>query len=1119
MAVTLRAMTPDDYKAFSTEVRSVSSKQGNAILDDVLDSARLFGYRSERDSVTQSVNRDNMRGYIKLAYPVVNRILSMNGSLLAKILGVSSSEIKDVMDGTLVYSIDDGFLTYANQLEDDANILVGGEYIKYLIDNFDLEEALYQEAWAIISVQIKSRVVPREVGKVVHEKVENAIPIAGGFYFVLKPDIDPTTIFKRKRTAEEVQKNIETDYFGKATTRFTYLINLETKDTLYGMLNYYIAVSPPGMRPKIDNRDDPMTKAYTKLITVQQKLLADRHSMQNSTFIALYKELDAAVVEIQSAAKNLTNNQAVSAIEKLKGKQGQIRGCNLGKRIDYSARSAVVVAPYTSITKIKVPKPMLVKVYKYHLLPYLHDYNWQLGTTQKDVDAMVKILEKEGILDRVPVVLGRQPTLHRQSLQAFWAEPWDENAIGVSPLPCPAFNMDFDGDTGHVRVPLSEESIDEVSKLMLTSQNVYLAKTGECTLVPRQDMLYGLYQCTRSTYALGKSVADCDTYGVARRLVIQHKVKVWDTVTVKGKPIIAGYAAFKSCFPKPDSIEIVEVTSKTIMKYTNLLLETCNNKSFIKSTDSMVELGFRVARLYMQSLSLIREQKKVPAYDEALNNFNKDTAEIEYLYSIGMEDTETYNLEYSKHLEKLQKTMEDNIKEKLGEDTAYWQMSASGARGNKGNLIQMFSYKGRIAASATETINVVVENSYASALQPIEGMIAAYGGRKGQIDKSLKTGDTGYAMRRIWHTTQGWIITNEDCGTDDGLTLTKNDLAQFFKDKSEIEEMFAYFIEGRYEVGSNVMIDKKRAEQIAKNRNSIKIRSPLTCKNPCCAKCYGSDPSTHQLVVKGMPIGLVAAQSIGEPGTQLTMKQFQKGGVAGRGDVTSNFDRLENYISLTDLPNKLKQGKPTTYEPIAWADGNVTYEHKGHHFVVKIGDSKKTCLVPDTANLKPNVKKGEGICASERHGDYYIREIEDIMGEMEAKKYLVLQLFNLYKDECKIVLKHFETLVAAMTHYMILETDRPDLKVGQYYDRRKMLQGDLSNTRYRETLLSVNDVPTKSSRALATIEMEDIKEGIARANVLHLEDELEDPIQRIILGLPVHLGSYYPEYLAERRLL
>ena len=1129
MGLKFSAMTPKDFRELGGEVRTSDTKDSYEALKAGLDSCKLFGNASVSGEEDTSLARDNRRAYIKLNKPVFNYVLARSdGALIRKILGIPKKDMDMILSYTAAWSEELGCLVKIDELEEHESLLCGAELIKKWIDDFDLDEAIRDEFTNIIIESCgKEGHTLDEFGEL--NKEGKGYALAGGYY--IDPSPTAQSIMKRNHTLSEVTDYIKYTYFKTDESRLTFLFNMNGKEALYGMLQEYVVVLPPGMRPSIQKRNDYLTKAYSKIIKANQELaLLKGGDLTHEVQRAKYKALDTAVSKLQY--KTDPNKQQVKSIlERMKGKKGQIRGLNLGKRQDYSGRSTVIINPFLSLNKIKIPKEMLPKLYRYHILPYVQDKQvFNIISPSNDADSL-RILEEEGILEKVPAILGRQPTLHKHGLQAFWAEPTDAHAIEVTPLVCPAYNMDFDGDTGHVEVPLSPEAIKEVRELLLTTQNLYLPKTGECTICPRQDMLYGLYMCTRDSYTLSNPVGTFSSYAAVREAVIMHKVKVYDTVIVSGEKILAGRAAFKSCFPngmfaqegkEPTNgkLNVVQINSKTIKRYVDALL-TRSNKEFIAAIDSLVELGFKIARIYAPSMSLLRELESTTeaakSYDSAMEKFHESMKEENDLYDLGLEDKTTYNMEFDAKFEEAEKTMKAGLKDKLGEDNGYWLLADSGARGSVDNLAQIFAYKGRIQKSATETFNTVIENSCVSQLNPLEHFITAYGGRKGQSDKSLKTGDTGYAMRKMWHASNSYTITSDDCGTKEGITITKGDIAQFTEDKQEVDDTFKLIIKGRFIAESNIFITKEKAEEYTKNLDSITIRSPLTCKNPCCKKCYGEDPSTNDDAVIGLPIGFIAAQSIGEPGTQLTMKQFQKGGVAGKGDVTSNFDRMNNYISCSSLRNMSKKGKYPTYDPVAWADGPV---HEVSCDIVNkritIGDNKKiNVILPQEAVIKKVAVKGEGLCM--KRGDYDINEVWEYCGIKQAQLYLVYALYNIYKSECKIISKHFEVLVASMTRHMIISTNRSDLKVGQYHTTKELYRGNLEGTEYVSRILGVKTLPLVSQSALSNIIFENICKGLSKAVLLGTEEPLEDPLPRMAMGLPTKAGTYYPDFMSERK--
>lgn len=1126
MGIKFSAMTKRDFSDLGGVIKVSYTKDSYDMLQNSLDSSSIFGEMDERGSDIISGKRDNMRAYIKLCKPVFNFVLGRSGlSLTAKILGIPAEDMKDVVNFEKVWPTwEEPYVLHKfSELLPGEDFLCGPELVKKWIDDFDIDAAIADcFRKIIIAAGGKAGCELDDFGEL--NKDHRGIPLMGGYY------LDPTNnpdVMKGSNKIEGVTKYIEEEYLKSDETRLTFLINMSSKDNLYGAVQDSIVVIPPGMRPNLDKSRHVWTKAYARVIKASQELeIASMGEMSTDIFKIKYKKLNEAVYNLQYKT-DPKNKKVYSILEKMKGKHGQIRALNLGKRQDYSGRSAVIINPFLSLNKIRIPKKMLPKLYRYHIMKCVNsDQAVNLLSQSKD-DVCLKILQDNNILNTVPVILGRQPTLHKHGMQAFWAEPTDARAIEVTPLVCPAYNMDFDGDTGHVEVPLSQEAIKEVRDLILTTQNLYMPATGECAICPRQDMLYGLYMCTRSTYSVSSPKMSCSSYAEVRELVINHALKVYDTVNVSGEVELAGRIAFKSCFPKgmfgatPNKLDVVEINSKTIKRYVNSLLSK-PNPVFIATIDSLVELGFKIARLYTASISLAKrlnsDTEKALAYDQALAKFHESMKEEDELYDLGLEDASTYNLEFDQHFAEMEESMKQGIADKLGQDSGYWIMADSGARGNTSNLVQMFAYKGRIKKNDMESFNAIIENSCVTQLTSLEHFMSAYGGRQGQIDKSLKTGDTGYAMRQLWHATSKYVITSDDCGTTEGITITKSDIAQFSEDEKEVDKIFKKIIVGRFQAKSSLYITESNADNMVKTMDKITIRSPLTCKNPCCRKCYGSDPSTNDDAVIGLPIGFIAAHSIGEPGTQLVMKEFQKGGVASAGGVASNFDRMNNYIHCTSLAKRSAQGRYPTYDPIAWEDGEVCEQSAGalhkRVFIKEFG-SKRSVILPKDAVVKATAVKGEGLCL--KRGDYDINEVQKYCGIERAQIYLVHVLYHIYKTERDICSKHFEVLVASMTQHMIIETDRKDLKPGQYYTTKELLSGPTDKTRYVTRLIGVKQLPLIASNALSNIIFEDISRGLSKAILLERDEPLDDPLPRMAMGLSPKAGTYYKNFMTERK--
>lgn len=1171
MDAKFHALTVDDISTIGPTVKSNTDVDAYDLLDN-----NYFVDDYSASSILQSLSSMHTRKVITLAVPTFNHVLGRsNGALLQKMLGVKKDLWDNIVSMKVVLDLDSLEFIKTDFAYDGGEYLYGAEIAEYLINKMDVDEEILKCLHDCFNNFLKMGSDSKDF-VVIDKNANSGIKLAGGYYahFEMK---DLAANLKRGYCAENLEQDFVNTLLKNGDTRFSYLINMnKDKSGLFGMLNYFIVVIPQEMRPKIDNQEHRLTKRYTSVLRANYEMRTVLNSKNPKERAPKYLALEHAVSKLQYKVQGTSPNvkpDDLALLERIKSKKGQIRMRNLGKRQDYSGRAVVCINPYLPLDVIRIPKSMLPKLLEYHILPYLakniknnnndisHDNHvanvydkLKLGNLS-DPDAraeMLRIIEEEELLDKVPIVLGRQPTLHKQSLQGFHIEMSDLQAIEVNPLVCPAFNMDFDGDQGHVEVPLSPESIKEVNDLVLTTQNLFLPKTGECTTEPRQDMLYGLYLCTRDSYTIGKPVGTYGYLSEVRDAVITHKVSVSDTVQVLNyPPLIAGEAAFMACFPKGDVIPrgatpsgeqlcVCEITKKTITKYVEHLLRIDSSgnfvhkigtkrasvETFVGAINALVELGFKVARLYPPNLSLLAEDIKIPEYDESINKFYNSMTDIDLVYNLGLETSDNYKIVFNENLDKLNSIRKDNIMRKLGPDSGYVLLSDSGARGSKDNLLQAFSIKGQVKKNSTESFDALLVNSYSSQLTPMEHNVAAYGGRQGQIDKSLKTGDTGYAMRLMWHASQGMVITCDDCSTTKGITISKKELVVFSsndesdKIQEEVREIFEHAIQGRYRIGSNKIITAKEAKQWATDPNidSVEIRSPLTCNKPCCKKCYGIEWSTHKPAVVGVPIGIIAAQSVGEPGTQLTLKQFQKGGVAGKAEVTSAFDKVNNYINIANLAELNKKGRYPGYDPLAWATGKVI-ETPASDISMKIvsieGNKKKKLTLPKDVVLKDYAVKGQGL--SYKHGDYNLREVLEYSGIVAAQQYLIFKLYSLYKSEIQIKMIHFEVLAASMTRYMIVSTDRDDLMVGQYATAQELYRGNIKNTEYIPRLIGVKKLPNASHEALDAIIMESQVEGLSRVCLLGMSDTLTKPLNRMILSKTIVDGSARKGYIENRR--
>lgn len=1104
-SITLKPMTEEDYKNSGGQVTQGFSKNIRVTLDHGLNSTKIFGDKGFLTEDKQTAERDNVRAYIPLQKPYVNFVLAgSRGTRLQRILGISARLLDDIMKFEIVWSISRQDYVTVDEIDDPNDMLANAEILKMLIDKFDIEEGIKYAFRKKIAKKFiyKAESPYLEVGDIV--KGNGEYHLLGDWYLNPRRDanwLDKLEDFMHKECIAKAPMDNE----------LAFLLNMKNKDFLNGCISEFITVTPPNMRPSMAMGQDTCTIKYAEVITandiLKNTLQADAQPFE---IIERYKVLLKKIKELLFVS-DPKNHNYVSFAEKLKGKKALIRGGMLSKRADYSGRSVIVVNPKLSIDQCGIPKEMIPKLFRYHHLKNIPSPNLNRIRERSDEDN-VRDIVKYGILDRVPIALNRQPTLHTLSYRAFFPIVSSSKAIELHPLVCPGYNADFDGDTMGCHVPLSDDAINEMTNLMLATRCLFVPASGKPTIVPRQEIVYGLNVATKE-YVSNPTPKVFKTVDEVAELVMQHKLKVYETITVGSKVDTAGSFAFRWTLPEELRGDVITVTKKTINNYINELLRF-STEQYKLTIDRMVQLGFRLAKLYAPTVTILNDLN-----DEFLKDpfkeFHKNMEEVTKLYQLGLEDEDTFNFKYGEELEKVNNEMKVRIKEGLGPDNGYLQLVESGARGDINNLIQIYGFKGRIKKSDCESFNAVIENSFAKQLYPLEHLISAYGTRSGMIDKVQKTGDTGYADRLMFDGAADCIITSMDCGTKEGIPIRKSDISRFIKSEDDnntdkINNQMFDIILGRYEAGTDKYIDREYAEHLIANYEVVTIRSPLTCKNPTCSKCYGKDLSIQGKAVVGLPIGYLAGQSIGEPGTQLTMRTFHKGGVAGKANVTSDFDRINAFIHVSDIRKKFD-----TYDPVAWTTGNV-FEVKldNESKYVTIGNDKRKIKLPNSAILKPSVEKGEGICMVE--GDHYVKEVVDYAGIEEAQIYLLYLLYTTYIGKAEINIKHFETLISAMVLHHIVRTDRDDLKVGCLYNRIELLRGDISGTEFTSNIYGCKQIQLLKDSALNNIALENVTLGLARATALGTTDNLDTSMARLMLGMAPKLGTYYPNYIQNR---
>ncbi len=626
----------------------------------------------------------------------------------------------------------------------------------------------------------------------------------------------------------------------------------------------------------------------------------------------------------KSNAVRNNNRPLKSLSDMLKGKSGRFRQNLLGKRVDYSGRSVIVVGPELKMHECGLPKEMAVELYKPFIIRRLIErgYVKTVKSAKKVVDRRDQVVWEvlENVIDGHPVMLNRAPTLHRLGIQAFQPVLIEEKAIRLHPLACTAFNADFDGDQMAVHLPLSHDAVLEASVLMLGSHNIMSPASGGPIAVPSQDMILGLYYLTKpanNKKGEGKTFANMDEVLVAfdqGQLDLHAKINVRvDVINEEGelvKEVVktsTGRVIFNQIVP-----EELGFMNKTLGKKElrgligdiHGIVGTSRTAAFL---DEMKKLGYENATLGGLSFSLddiIIPDEKAKLIDGAKD----EVTDIQGRYEMGfITDNERYNQvidKWTSTTNRVSETLFTALAEDRDGFNPVFMMADSGARGSKEQIRQLGGMRGLMAKpqkSSMQQGNEVIENpilsSFKEGLSVLEYFISTHGARKGLADTALKTADAGYLTRRLVDVSQDVIITEDDCGTLRGIKMAA------LKDNEDIIERLEDRIIGRFSLHdvhdpitddliceANQMIDESVAKKIAETSiEEVDIRSVLTCETGrgVCAKCYGRDLARGTVVEKGEAVGVIAAQSIGEPGTQLTLRTFHVGGTASRLEADS----------------------------------------------------------------------------------------------------------------------------------------------------------------------------------------------------------------------------------------
>ncbi|MGN1298366.1 MAG: DNA-directed RNA polymerase subunit beta' [Candidatus Scatovivens sp.] len=845
------------------------------------------------------------------------------------------------------------------------------------------------------------------------------------------------------------------------------------------------------------------------------------------------------------------NRPLKSLSDMLKGKQGRFRQNLLGKRVDYSGRSVIVVGPELKIYQCGLPKEMAVELFKPFVMKELVSRG--IAHNIKNAKRMVEKLRPEvwDILEEViqdhPVMLNRAPTLHRLGIQAFQPILVEGRAIKLHPLVCTAFNADFDGDQMAVHVPLTPEAQAEARYLMLSVNNLLKPQDGKPVTVPTQDMILGAYYLTvqiDGEKGEGMYFKDEDEALMAYQngdVSLHCKVKIRRQKEINGElktktiETTVGRLIYNQGIPQdlgfvdrsdPEKAFDLEIDFPVIKKNLGKIVANCINVHGLSKTAEVLDYikatGYKYSTRAAITVSVadvaVPEAKK-----EILAEADKKVENILRSHARGMTTEEDRYNEIIKIWEKATNDVTEAMKDNFDELNPIYMMAQSGARGNMNQLRQIAGMRGLMANTSGKAVEIPIKSCFREGLDALEYFISSHGARKGLADTALRTADSGYLTRRLVDVAQDIIIREEDCGTTEGIEI------EDIKDGKQILEKLEERLIGRYpleeiknpETGEiladrDTLITEKIAKKIVDSGiTKVKIRSILgcKCKHGACSKCYGIGLATREKVNIGESVGIIAAQSIGEPGTQLTMRTFHTGGVAG-GDITQGLPRVEELFEARN---------PKGVAKIAEISGKIKIEdNKKRKEVTVVGkDDSRTYVISFGSKLR--VKDGDFVEAGEQltEGSINPNELLAIKGPEGVYNYIISEVQKVYRNQgVDINDKHIEVIARQMLRKVRIE-DSGDtdfypaalVDIIEFAEKNeKMISEGKKPATGKRVLLGITKASLATESFLSAASFQETTKVLTEAAIKGKVDSLLGLKENVIIGKLIPAGTGLKKY-------
>ena len=855
------------------------------------------------------------------------------------------------------------------------------------------------------------------------------------------------------------------------------------------------------------------------------------------------------------------NNRALKSLsDMLKGKQGRFRQNLLGKRVDYSGRSVIVVGPELKMYQCGLPKEMALELFKPFVMKILVENNaaGNIKAARKAVErAKPEVWDAlEKVIKGHPVLLNRAPTLHRLGIQAFEPVLVEGRALKLHPLACTAFNADFDGDQMAVHVPLSAEAQAEARFLMLASNNLLKPSDGRPVTVPTQDMVLGSYYLTLDKDGEpgeGKIFRDCDEAIMAydAKVVSLHaKIKVRRTLEINGvmKTGLVDTTVGRIIFnrPIPQDLGFVDRTNpendlkfeidflvgkKQLGKIFDKCIRIHGTQRTSEVLDAVKAQGYKYSTKSAITVAVC-DAEIPPAKKDIIARAEKQVDQVTKMYKRGfMSNQERYE-KVLKVWETATNDVSDALQANLGRYNPIFMMADSGARGSMSQIRQLAGMRGLIANTAGKTIEIPIRANYREGLNILEYFISSRGARKGLADTALRTADSGYLTRRLVDVSQDVIIREDDCGTTEGIEVFE------IKEGKESIESFHERLLGRYlcedfkdPATGEVLVSKDKLMSddeadliVSKGVERIKLRSILHCraKHGVCKRCYGANLANGQPVTVGEAVGIIAAQSIGEPGTQLTMRTFHTGGVAGAEDITQGLPRVEELF---------EGRKPKHLAIISEIAGVVKFEEikKNRHAVIYNDETgeQRSYLIPFGSRVR--VEEGQVIEAGEMitEGSVNPHDVLAIKGTEAVQNYLIQEVQKAYRMQgVDINDKHIEVIIRQMMKKVRIDdngstkllpttlVDKSELYAANDEVRARIANGEegLTEATYTPMLLGITKASLATDSFLSAASFQETTRVLTDAAIKGKVDPLMGLKENVIIGKLVPAGTGMHRY-------